>query len=410
TAFSLYVHFPYCRTICPYCDFFVKKWHPDKPATRHTELDWGARYHTEIRRLKQLTAYHTIRSVYLGGGTPSLAPPALWATLLETVAAHWSVDQRSWEVTLEANPEDITLDRLRQWQQGGITRLSLGVQALDERSLKGLGRNHTVEQALQAIRWTQQVFPAVSVDLIVARPDQTPAMAKTELATLLQTGIDHVSVYGLTIEPNTAFAARMRRGQLSLPDEGTAVAIDEVVTTLMAQHGLDRYEVSNYARPMARAIHNTAYWQGKPYGGIGPSAAGRIQVNGQWTATKQHTKHWGLLDDNSAAEDVFTEFAPLSAHEEWQERIMMGLRRLGNAKPCDASASASASAETADEGVTIPHGVREFVMERVIDRHALATLVGHGLLTEMTTEAGLQLVVPVAHALRHDGIVRELMQ
>ncbi|MBV9758460.1 MAG: coproporphyrinogen III oxidase [Alphaproteobacteria bacterium] len=316
---ALYIHWPFCRAKCPYCDFnsHVRERIPQGrfAAALRRELAW------EAARLGR----RPLVSIFFGGGTPSLMEP-------ETVAALIADARRQFEplpdleITLEANPTSVEAARLAEFRAAGVERLSLGVQSLHDEALRMLGRQHSAAQATAALELARVLFPRVSFDLIYARPGQTVAAWREELRRALALAPDHLSLYQLTIEPGTAFEAMHRRGALRLPDEDTAAALYGATGEEAARAGLLAYEVSNYARPGAESRHNLVYWRYGDYAGIGPGAHGRITLEKQRLATRRHRapEPWADLVERqghgSAGEQA------LGPPEQAREMLLMGLR------------------------------------------------------------------------------------
>jgi oxygen-independent coproporphyrinogen-3 oxidase len=316
-GFGLYVHWPWCLSKCPYCDFNSHVIDgPDQDA-------WAAAYVRELETLAAGTPTpgRALTSVFFGGGTPSLMAPATVAAVLEAAARLWP-PAPDLEVTLEANPGAVERARFRDFHAAGVGRLSLGVQALDDAALRFLGRRHDAAAALAALDLARTIFPRVSYDLIYARPQQTPADWATELDRALSFGPDHLSLYQLTIEKGTAFFARHRDGAFTLPDEETAADLFDLTQARTAAAGLPAYEISNHARPGAECRHNLVYWRGGDYVGIGPGAHGRL--GGEATRCIAGPAGWlaqvGRLGHGVQAR------APLDPAERAVECLLMGLR------------------------------------------------------------------------------------
>jgi oxygen-independent coproporphyrinogen-3 oxidase len=323
-ALGVYVHWPYCARICPYCDFNVVRDRgrvAEQAALVRAILD-------DLRAQRALTGPRPLVSIFLGGGTPSLMDPAAAAQIITLARSLWTpaVGADGLEVTLEANPTDAETDRFAAFAQAGVTRLSLGVQALDDASLAFLGRNHDAAAARRAATVAARVFPRLSLDLIYALPGQTESDWSRALAAALDLGPEHISPYQLTLEPGTAFDRAVRRGRFRPADELRSEALFHRTQAVLEQAGFDAYEVSNHARgEAARSRHNLVYWQGQDYVGAGPGAHGRLTLGGQRTATAAAR---GIGDYIAAVESSGTGFAaePLSPREAAEERLLMGLR------------------------------------------------------------------------------------
>ncbi len=319
-GFGIYLHWPFCAAKCPYCDF--------NSHVRHGGVDearYRAAFRAEIAHNAALTRGRTVTSVFLGGGTPSLMRPEMVAGLLDAVAAHWAV-AGDVEITLEANPSSVEAGRFRGYRAAGINRVSLGVQAFDDASLKELGRLHDRGEAVAAIAIAQKTFTRTSFDLIYARPGQTPALWRAELTEALSRAAEHLSLYQLTIEPGTPFHGLAAAGKLVPPDDETGRALYDVTQEVCAGAGLPAYEISNHARPGAAARHNLLYWRYGEYAGIGPGAHGRLVTeNGRiGTVTERAPEAWLARVEAHGHGVVETEV--LSPADQGDEFLVMGLR------------------------------------------------------------------------------------
>jgi len=279
-GFGLYIHWPFCQSKCPYCDF------NSHVAERIDQKRWQKAYLAEIDRAGRETAGLRLQSVFFGGGTPSLMDPETVFAILDRVRATWAV-ANDWEVTLEANPGSVEAGKFQAFRSAGVNRLSMGVQALNNADLKRLGRLHTAADAIAAFDIARACYDRVSFDLIYARQDQAPEDWAQELTRALDMAVDHLSLYQLTIEDGTAFGDRYVRGGLKgLPDEDRSVALYEITQTLCDAAGLPAYEVSNHSRDGAQSVHNLIYWRGGDYAGVGPGAHGRLTLGGRRWATE----------------------------------------------------------------------------------------------------------------------------
>lgn len=272
-GFGVYVHWPFCQSKCPYCDF------NSHVRGAVDEADWQAALVREAGHMAALAPDREVASVFFGGGTPSLMAPGTVAAVLEAVASHWSMAADA-EITLEANPGSVEAGRFEGYRAAGVNRVSIGVQALDDRSLKALGRRHDAAEARAAVTLAQRIFGRVSFDLIHGRMGQTPAGWRRELAEALAFGTDHLSLYQLTIEPGTQFHVLDRRGELDLPCEDARADMYESAQDMTGEVGLGAYEVSNHARPGSECRHNLTYWRSGEWAGIGPGACGRLNRPG----------------------------------------------------------------------------------------------------------------------------------
>jgi len=278
-TFGIYVHFPFCAARCPYCDFNAHV------RTAVDEAAWLTGVERELAWVaQQQTGRPAVETVFFGGGTPSLMSGAAAGRVLETIAALWSVAEDA-EITLEANPASADAARFADYRAAGINRLSLGVQALNDADLKALGRLHDRAEALAALALAQKTFGRVSLDLIYARPGQTDAQWRDELRQALSFGTGHLSLYQLTIEPETPYALRQAKGELVIPDDDLAADLYETTQEITEAAGLPAYEISNHARPGAESRHNLIYWRYGDYAGVGPGAHGRLQTQGGRLAT-----------------------------------------------------------------------------------------------------------------------------
>jgi oxygen-independent coproporphyrinogen-3 oxidase len=315
---AVYIHWPFCRSKCPYCDFnsHVRE-RIDPNLWQHALL-------AELERQSALTPGHRVVSIFFGGGTPSLMPPETAATLIERVKSLWPT-AADLEITLEANPNSAEAERFAAFAAAGVNRLSLGVQALDPAALRFLGRAHGRDEAVAAIRLSRTVFPRTSFDLIYARPGQSLPAWLAELDEALNLAGEHLSLYQLTIEPGTAFHTKAALGQLVLPDEDDAAALFEATQARLAAHGLPAYEISNHARPGGECRHNLAYWRYDDYLGIGPGAHGRITLDGVKIATRQYRlpETWLAGAEKGCGTE---ETAPVPRETAVEEMVMMGLR------------------------------------------------------------------------------------
>ena len=283
-GFGLYLHWPFCQSKCPYCDF------NSHVVPGIDQGRWLQAYLAEIARAGAETPGRVLRSVFFGGGTPSLMDPASVAAILEAVRRTWPMTNDP-EITLEANPGTVEAGRFADFRQAGINRVSIGVQAMDDTSLRQLGRMHSAAEAVRAVEIAQALFPRFSFDLIYARQGQGLAEWRRELTEALAIGSRHLSLYQLTIEEGTVFHERNRRGMLQgLPDEDLAADLYLLTQDMCAAAGMPAYEVSNHAVPGEESRHNLIYWKGGDYLGIGPGAHGRLTLGGDRVATVCHSK------------------------------------------------------------------------------------------------------------------------
>jgi putative oxygen-independent coproporphyrinogen III oxidase len=321
-ALGVYVHWPYCARICPYCDFNVFR---DR-GKRAEQLALKDAILADLTAQRALTGPRDLVSVFLGGGTPSLMDPD-WAGEIIALARSLWTPAAELEVTLEANPTDAEAGRYAGFAAAGVSRLSLGVQALDDATLKLLGRDHGAEEARRAARTAAAAFPRLSIDLIYARPDQSPDAWAAELAWAVEMGAEHISPYQLTIEAGTAFDRAVRRGTLVPPAEDLAAELFETTQRVLEAAGFDAYEVSNHARGVAaRSRHNLVYWRGQDYVGAGPGAHGRLTRNGVRHATHAAERPADYIARVAATGLGFATSEALSEIEAAEERLLAGLR------------------------------------------------------------------------------------
>jgi oxygen-independent coproporphyrinogen-3 oxidase len=319
-AFGVYIHWPFCLSKCPYCDF--------NSHVRHAEIDearFVRAFTAEIAATAARLPGRTVSTIFFGGGTPSLMKPATVGAILDAVAQHWHVAPNV-EITLEANPTSVEATRFKGYRTAGVNRVSLGVQALDDAALKALGRMHTAEEALAAVSVARGAFERYSFDLIYARPDQTAPAWRAELAHAIAEAAEHLSLYQLTIEPDTPFAALHGAGKLAVPDADHARELYDLTREVCAAAGLPAYEISNHAKPGAECRHNLVYWRYHEYAGIGPGAHGRLDIDGRRhaTATEKRPEAW-LMRVEATGTGLVTDEA-LSRVEAADEFLLMGLR------------------------------------------------------------------------------------
>jgi len=319
-GFGLYVHWPFCQSKCPYCDF------NSHVAATIDQKRWARAYLAEIDRLGAVTPDRVLQTVFFGGGTPSLMDPELVAELVDRIRKTWRVANDP-EITLEANPGSVDSGRFQGFRQAGVNRISMGIQALNDTDLRRLGRLHSVADAQAAFDIARTGFERVSFDLIYGRQDQTAEDWAAELRLALTMAVDHLSLYQLTIEPGTAFGDRHARGGLrGLPGEDLAADLYELTQDICAASGMSAYEVSNHAAPGAESRHNLIYWRGGDYIGIGPGAHGRLTLAGTRWATESPQAPGAWLN---AVETIGTgalDPVLMTGEDRSQEYLLMGLR------------------------------------------------------------------------------------
>jgi oxygen-independent coproporphyrinogen-3 oxidase len=319
-AFGVYVHWPFCAAKCPYCDFnsHVRTVVDESGWVEGilAELDWVA---------QNQTARPVVETIFFGGGTPSLMEGKSTARILDKIAALWPMANDP-EITLEANPASAEAARFADYRAAGVNRVSLGVQALNDSDLKKLGRLHDVAEARAALKLAMGIFDRVSLDLIYARPDQTDALWREELKQALGFGTDHLSLYQLTIEPETPYALLHRNGQLQIPDEDLAAGLYETTQELTEAAGLPAYEISNHARPGQESRHNLIYWRYGDYAGVGPGSHGRVNLDGRRTATAAIRLPERWRDTVAKSGHGFSDMTPVSNDAASREHLLMNLR------------------------------------------------------------------------------------
>lgn len=319
-GFALYLHWPFCQSKCPYCDF------NSHVAVKVDQQRWAAAYLHEIERIGAETEGRILRSVFFGGGTPSLMQPDIVAAILAKVRATWRCTNDI-EITLEANPTSVEAGRFAGFRDAGVNRISMGVQALCDPDLRALGRLHTVADALLALDLARKLFDRVSFDLIYARQHQSLAEWTAELTFALTLAVDHLSLYQLTIEDGTAFGDRFAAGKLNgLPDDSRSADMFAVTQTLTEDAGIAGYEISNHARPGQESRHNLVYWSAGDYVGIGPGAHGRLTLAGQRLATSSPKAPLDWLKQVTQSGHGELPRENLTQSDQYSEALMMGLR------------------------------------------------------------------------------------
>lgn len=366
---ALYVHWPFCVSKCPYCDF-------NSHVREVVDQDaWRKALLADLAHEAALLPGRRLGSIFFGGGTPSLMPPETVAAVIDAAVAAWS-PQGDLEVTLEANPSSVEAARFADLAAAGVNRVSLGLQALDDEALAFLGRAHGVAEGLGALATAQRHFGRVSFDLIYARPGQSVAAWEAELARALSFGTEHLSLYQLTIEPGTRFATLAAKGDLVIPDADAAADLWDVTQALTGAAGLPLYEVSNHARPGAESRHNLSYWRYTDYAGVGPGAHGRR--GGCATVRHKKPENWiGAVGRNGHGAQEET---ALTAAERATEALVMGLRLA--------------------EGVDLTR-----IGAGYVDLVAVERLAAHGLIVRdgdrlRVTDAGMPVL---------EGILREVV-
>ena len=376
-AFGVYIHWPFCLSKCPYCDFnsHVRREGID-------EARFVRAFAAEIAATAARVPGRTVSTIFFGGGTPSLMQPATVGAILDAVARHWQVAPDV-EITLEANPTSVEAARFRGYRAAGVNRVSLGVQALDDAALAELGRMHSAREALDAVAVARSIFDRYSFDLIYARPRQQPKQWADELTRALAEAGEHLSLYQLTVEPDTPFAALRAAGKLAIPGDDLARALYDTTQDICAAHGLPAYEISNHARLGAECRHNLVYWRAHEYAGIGPGAHGRLDLDAgrHATATEKRPEAW-LMRVEASGHGLTTDDV-LTREEMADEFLLMGLRLA--------------------EGIDLDR--YSALSGRSLDPGRVATLQEHGLI-ETTAGGRLRVTLPGFPVL--DAVVADL--
>ena len=370
-GFAVYVHWPFCLSKCPYCDF--------NSHVRESvdQQHWRTALLSEIDATADEIGKRRVRSIFFGGGTPSLMPPATVGAIISQIAARWELDADA-EITLEANPTRVEAEKLAGFAAAGVNRVSLGVQALNDRDLKFLGRGHSAGEARAAVDLARQHFARMSFDLIYARPNQTPAEWEAELRSAIAMAADHLSLYQLTIEPGTGFDGAVKRGQFTPMQGDMAADLYELTQDICGAHGLPSYEISNHARPGSESRHNLVYWRYGEYAGIGPGAHGRLHRDGAVYATANFRKPERWLIAARETCDA------LGGRDQSVEMLMMGLRLLEGvsiaryAALAGAPLSRDAMQELCDQGLLLRAGahIKTTPRGRLLLDGVLARLLG----------------------------------
>ena len=333
---GVYIHWPFCLSKCPYCDF------NSHVRASIDQDDWQAAYVRAIEEYAAKLPGRIVQSIFFGGGTPSLMPPQTAEAIIYAIQKNWRVSNDV-EITLEANPTSVEIEKFKDFRSAGVNRVSLGVQALNDAELKFLGREHSVAEAVRAIETARTVFDRYSFDLIYARPEQDLKSWERELGDAQQHFDGHLSLYQLTIERNTPFYMSHAQGEFSIPDQDLGADFYNLTQDVMEGFGLPAYEVSNHAKPGAESQHNMTYWRYGDYIGVGPGAHGRLRMNGQKYATREHQSPeiWlkNTLDCGGAAHP----FEALDERSRFVEALMMGLRLRGGVSVEDLERSSGAA-------------------------------------------------------------------
>ncbi len=381
-ARALYIHWPFCLKKCPYCDF-----NSHVRDSVDVEL-WQHSLLSDMRHEAELAGSEPLESVFFGGGTPSLMPPALVGSLLAEAEKLWGFSPRI-EITLEANPSSVEASNFAALAQAGVNRISIGIQSLEDETLRFLGRLHSAKEGLEALAVAQENFERVSFDLIYARPGQTPRDWESELRRALALGTGHLSLYQLTIEPGTRFETDVRLKKFSPLEDDLAADLYALTQELTEAAGLPAYEVSNHARPGEESRHNLTYWRYQDYCGIGPGAHGRRHE----TAAERHKKPENYLDACQNAGNGIKVERSLAASEQAAESLLVGLRLA--------------------EGIDLPDTENRFGIPRdqLVDLDKLHLYENLGLVWQQgdrigLTRQGMPLLDALLGELVHDRLVQ----
>lgn len=357
-GFGVYIHWPFCQAKCPYCDFNS---HVRQNGVQ--QRDYVEMYRREIAYFAKLTEEKQVTSIFFGGGTPSLMEPETLDAIMSEIRSSWNIIPNA-EISMEANPSSVEAERFEAYRQAGVNRLSVGVQSLKDADLRFLGRLHDVEQAINAIEIARATFPRLSFDLIYARPDQTEEQWEEELNLAIDYAADHLSLYQLTIEPDTPFQKLFDSGKLIPPDPDHARALYEITQDICAARGLPTYEISNHAKPGSESRHNLTYWRYGDYAGIGPGAHSRLYIDNARTAfaIEPYPETWAkaVNDKGHGIWNVET----LSEEQAGDEMLLMGLRL--------------------NEGISMAR--YEMLSGRTIEETQIDDLIAHGMLERLSDD------------------------
>lgn len=368
--FGIYIHWPFCASKCPYCDF------NSHVREAVDQAVWRTNLMREIDHYAGLTPGRVVTSIFFGGGTPSLMEPETVQAVISRIQQNWHISNDC-EITLEANPTSVEVDKFRAFRMAGVGRVSLGVQALNDEDLKFLGRRHNVSEALKAIEIARENFERFSFDLIYARPDHDVNAWRQELQTAIELSGGHISLYQLTIEQGTPFFTQHQRGDFRVPDEDKAGELYEVTQDILAAAGMPAYEVSNHAAAGEESRHNLTYWRYQDYVGIGPGAHGRLTLNGEKQAARAHRVPEIWLERVEKSGHGAHPFEAVEREQRFTEALMMGLRLAEGVKLARLTEEAGRS------------------WQELLDEKKLGLLADEGLITLddarlSATKAGLQ--------------------
>lgn len=354
-SISLYIHWPFCKSKCPYCDFNSHV----RPEIDHDR--WSDAYIKEINFYSEKLQNNSIKSIFFGGGTPSLAKASMIEKIINHLNSISNFDSNI-EITLEANPTSFETNKFKEFKIAGVNRISLGIQSLNEKDLKFLGREHSRDEALHAITETRNIFDNYSFDLIYTLPNQTPEIWQKELEFATQFIEKHMSLYQLTIEKGTRFYSSYHKGEFTLPDEETSAELYNLTLLHMRSLGYERYEVSNFAKPTFESKHNLNYWTYGEFIGIGPGAHGRLKNLDLWQSTQNIYNPENWLDCVTKSGNGVQKTEPLTEKESRLERIIMGMRITQGIE--ETLANADAVKTLVDQGLIISKNGRIFATDR----------------------------------------------
>ena len=374
-AFGIYVHWPFCKAKCPYCDF--------NSHVRHRPVDalsFARALGLELKWFAEQTPDRTVTSIFFGGGTPSLMPPQAVAHVLDAIAKLWTVASQA-EITMEANPTSIEAENFRGYRLAGVNRVSVGVQALNGADLKALGRQHSADEALAAFRLAAKIFPRVSFDLIYARPHQSTEQWRDELSIALAEQQGHMSLYQLTIEPGTAYFDLHARGSLVTPNDDRAADLYDVTQELTEKAGLPAYEISNHAAAGHESRHNLLYWRYGEYAGVGPGAHSRLggAENRRAIIAEKHPETW--RDLVTAQGHGIVSDSVVTPPDQASEYLLMGLRI---AEGIDIERYAALAGRDIDSGKIA--GMKSMGLIKRVGPRLMATADGRKLLNAVIAE------------------------
>ncbi|PPR29828.1 MAG: Oxygen-independent coproporphyrinogen-III oxidase-like protein YqeR [Alphaproteobacteria bacterium MarineAlpha9_Bin2] len=317
---AIYIHWPFCEKKCPYCDF-----NSHEIKNKIDLNQWKKAYSKEIDFETNRLGKKTIKSIFFGGGTPSLMPIELVEFILNQLSANWCLDKNT-EITLEANPSSVEAEKFENLSKIGINRLSLGIQSFNSNTLKFLGRNHSVKDGKNALKIAKKNFQRVSYDLIYGTPEQNSASWKKELNEAISIAGEHISAYQLTIEKGTNFYSEFKKNKFYLPSENLLFDLYQLTDNIMYENGYHKYETSNYSLPECESRHNLEVWRGQQYIGLGPGAHGRVKINNIWISTQRLTSPFNWLNNLLNNKNNLSTDTTINNKERAKEIILTALR------------------------------------------------------------------------------------